>query len=152
MSVAISESQLEVIKNLIETCRNEQAGYLIAAEHARNAELRAFFSNQSMERARFAAELEGAARRGGTQLIRSSGIVDRINRAWVELKQRLSAGDAGVLDSVENGERDARNQYRQAVSAELPPEVQAIVERQSESISAAYDQVCALREMGGKAA
>lgn len=147
-----AEAHLPHIKNLIEVCRDAQAGYLIAAEHARSAELRAFFTSQSMERARFAAELEGLARRISGASLRRTGIVDRINRAWLELKQKLGAGDAGVLETVELSERNGMHQYRQALESALPEELHALVERQMEGVSAAYDQVCALRDMGGKAA
>ena len=65
MAAETSKSNLEIIEKLIETCRDGQAGYLEAAEHARNSELRDFFSQQAMERARFAAELEHVAERFG---------------------------------------------------------------------------------------
>jgi uncharacterized protein (TIGR02284 family) len=144
---------LEVLKTLIENCRDAQAGYLIAAEHARNAELRTFFTGQSMERARFAAELDALLRRTeGAAAVRHSGIVERINRAWLELKQKLEAGDPGVLENVEAFERNSVNGYREALTAMVPPELHAIIEKHCESVSAAYDQVCALRDMGGKAA
>lgn len=153
MDAAETQAHLQLVKNLIDVCRDAQAGYLIAAEHARSAELRAFCTSQSMERARFAAELEGIARRmGAGDSLRRTGIIDRISRAWLELKQKLGAGDAGVLDNVEGFEREGVNQYRQALKEPLPEELQAALERQSESVSAAYDQVCALRDMGGKAA
>lgn len=153
MNEAGAEAHLNVLKNLIEICRDAQAGYLIAAEHARNAELRTFFTSQSMERARFAAELDAMLRRmGGATVSRHTGIVDRINRAWLELKQKLEAGDAGVLENVEAFERNSVNGYREALSATVPPELHTVIQKHSESVTAAYDQVCALRDMGGKAA
>ena len=153
MSTETVEKSFDVMKDLVETCRDAQAGYLIAAEHVRNAELRAFFSQQSMDRARFAAELERAARRlGDAEIPRGSGIVDRINRAWLELKQKLAIGDIGVLETVEAAERSVKIHFQQALQAGLPPEIRNVVEREAESISAAYDQVCTLRDMGGRAA
>ena len=145
--------KLDVIEKLIETCRDGQAGYLEAAEHAKNAELRAFFSGQSMERARFAAQLESVARRlGAADPSRGPSIASKMHCAWIDLKHRLGGGDAGVLGCVEAGESTAKNHYLQALRAGLPPEVQTILERQAESVSAAYDQVCALRSMYKKAA
>jgi uncharacterized protein (TIGR02284 family) len=153
MNEAGMDAHFEVLKSLIESCRDAQAGYLIAAEHARNAELRTFFTGHSMERARFASELDGVLRRmGGAGISRHTGIVDRINRAWLELKQKLGAGDAGVLENVEAFERNSVSAYRKALTATVPDELHALIARHSESISAAYDQVCALRDMGGKAA
>jgi uncharacterized protein (TIGR02284 family) len=144
---------LELIKKLIETCRDGQAGYLEAAEHARNAELRSFFSTQSMERARFAAELESVARRmGEASPAYSPSVASMVHRAWIDLKHKLGGGDCGVLGSVEVGERNAVSHYREALQAALSPEVKSILERQAESVSAAYDQVCTLRNMYRNAA
>lgn len=158
LSTATSESnldlsnKLEVIDKLIEICRDGQAGYLEAAEHTRNAELRAFFSTQAMERARFAAELESVARRlGEADPSRGPSLISKMHCAWIDLQHKLG-GDAGVLGCVEDGESVAKNQYLQALQAGLPPNVLSIIERQAESVSAAYGQVCALRSMYKKAA
>jgi uncharacterized protein (TIGR02284 family) len=155
MSTDIAKDQSDALKNLIDICRDGQAGYLIAAEHARNSELRTFFTSQSMERARFAAELENAARHMGlAELSHISGIVERINRAWLDLKPRLGTGDAGVLETVEADERRVADLYTETLQVDFPPELHRIIENQQESISAAYDQVCSLRSMGmgGRAA
>jgi uncharacterized protein (TIGR02284 family) len=153
MSADMMDGKLDLIKKLIETCRDGQAGYLEAAEHARNAELRAFFSSQSMERARFAAELESVARRlGASDPSCSPSIANKMHRAWIDLKHRLGGGDSGVLGSVEAGEYNAKIHYQQAMYAGHPPDVQAILERQAESVFAAYDQVSTLRNMYRNAA
>ncbi len=79
-------------------------------------------------------------------------IASKMHRAWIDLKYKLGGRDAGVLDSVEAGEHNAKNHYLEALQADLPPEVQTIVERQAESVFAAYDQVRSLRDMFGSAA
>jgi uncharacterized protein (TIGR02284 family) len=153
MSADMADKNMDVIKKLIETCRDGQAGYLEAAEHARNTELRAFFSGQSMERARFAAELESMARRlGEADPSRGPSLANQMHRAWIDLKHRLGGGDGGVLGSVEAGERNAKDHYLQALDAGLPPDAQTILERQAESVFAAYNQVCTLRNVYAKAA
>jgi uncharacterized protein (TIGR02284 family) len=153
MSAEIADKNVELIKKLIETCRDGQAGYLEAAEHARNADLRAFFSQQAMERARFAAELGSAARRlGEADPSQGPSIASKMHRAWIDLKYKLGGRDAGVLSSVESGEHIAKEHYLEALRAGLPPEVQTILERQAESVFAAYDQVCSLHSVYTKAA
>lgn len=150
----IADKNVDLIKKLIETCRDGQAGYLEAAEHARNAELRAFFSRQAMERARFAAELESVLRRLGEADASqgSTSMVSKMHRAWIDLKFKLGGRDAAVLSSVEAGEFNAKSHYLEALHAGLPSEVQTILERQAESVFAAYDQVCSLHSMYAKAA
>jgi uncharacterized protein (TIGR02284 family) len=153
MSDETADKNVELIKKLIETCRDGQAGYLEAAEHARNADLRGFFSQQAMERARFAAELEGVARRlGEADPAQDSSIVSKIHCAWIDLKYKLGGRDAGVLGSVEAGEYNAKTHYLEALQADLSPEVQSVVERQAESVFAAYDQVRSLYSVYTQAA
>jgi uncharacterized protein (TIGR02284 family) len=147
MAAETGENQLELINKLIETCRDGQAGYLEAADHAHNAELRQFFSQQALERARFASELERLALRLGDPSTGSTSFANFVHRAWIDLKYKLGGGDAGVLGSVETGEANAKSHYQQALAAALSPEVRNIVERQAESVSAAYSQVCALRSI-----
>jgi uncharacterized protein (TIGR02284 family) len=147
------DNTIDVIEKLIETCRDGQAGYLEAAEHTRNAELRMFFSHQALERAKFAGELEGAARHlGEADPGRTPSFASTLHRAWIDLKHRLGAGDSGILQSVESGEHNARNNYHEALQAGLPHDVQAIVEVQAESVFAAHDQVRTLQDMYKSAA
>jgi len=149
----MADDILTIIGKLIETCRDGQAGYLDAAEHTRSAELRNYFQRQSMERSRFAGELEKIARKfGESDPGREPSIANKLHRAWIDVKYRLGAGDASVLASVELGEDNAKDHYREALKAELPLEVHNLVERQAESVFDAYDQVRTLCGVYNKAA
>jgi uncharacterized protein (TIGR02284 family) len=153
MSAEKLDDTLDVIEKLIETCRDGQAGYLEAAEHSRNHELRAFFSQQALERAKFAGELETEAR----HLVeadpgRKPSMASTLHRAWIDLKHKLGAGDPSILESVEAGESVAREHYRDALKAGLPRAVQEIVERQAESVFAAHEQVRTLQGVYKRAA
>jgi hypothetical protein len=176
-----TENNIDVIAGLIKSCRAGQAGFLSAAERTRNSDLGAYFTGRSMERARFAAELERVARQLGEAdlsrsgvpgkpavgLLGSSGVpgkpavgllgssapmAEQVHRAWVELNLARRASDSGILSVVAEAERTTRDFYRQALSLELPAEVAALLERQAESISDAYHQICTLRDMRGQAA
>ena len=147
------ENNIDVIAGLIKSCRAAQAGFLNAAEHARNSDLGAYFTGRSLERARFAAELERAALQfDGANLSRSAPMAERVYRAWVELTFPRGASDGAILTAVAAAERTTRDYYQQALSLDFPPEVAALLERQAESISDAYDQICTLRDMRGRAA
>lgn len=146
MSAEKVNETIDVIEKLIETCREGQAGYLEAAELAKNHELRAFFSQRALERAKFAGELENEARHlGESDPGRKPSVVSSLHRAWIDLKHKLGGGDASILESVEGGEQKATDIYEEALQADLPSDVRAIVERQAESVYAAHDQVRTLR-------
>ena len=147
MCADMADNTIDVIEKLIETCRDGQAGYLDAAEHAKNHELRAFFSQQGLERAKFAGELESEARHlGEADPGRNPSMASKLHRAWIDLKHKLGGGDASILESVAVGEQIAREHYQDALNADLPSDVREIVERQAESVFAAHDQV---RTLGG---
>jgi len=146
MSADKANETLDVIEKLIETCRDGQAGYLEAAENARNHELRAFFSQRALERAKFAGELETEARLlGEADPERKPSMASTLHRAWIDLKLKMGGGDASILESVETGERNAKSHYHEALQAGLPQDVQAIVERQAESVFSAHDQIRTLQ-------
>ncbi len=146
MSADKASDTLDVIEKLIETCRDGQAGYLEAAELARNHELRTFFSQQALERAKFAGELENQARHlGEADPDSKPSMASTLHRAWIDLKLKMGGGDASILASVESGEHNARNHYHEALQAGLPRDVEAIVQRQAESVFAAHDQIRTLQ-------
>jgi uncharacterized protein (TIGR02284 family) len=49
---------ISVVENLIETNRDGQKGYKEAADHVKRPDLKTYFNEQSMERGRFAMELQ----------------------------------------------------------------------------------------------
>ena len=148
-----TENNLDVIAGLIKSCRAAQAGFLNAAEYVRNSDLGAYFTGRSMERARFAAELQRAAQQvGEADLARIGGMAERVHRAWAELQFARGRNDGEILSMVSTAERTTRDFYQQALNLGLSAEVRGLLERQAENISDAYDQICTLRDMRGRAA
>jgi len=149
----MAENTIDIVEKLIETCRDGQAGYRDAAEHTQNSELKELFNRQSLERAKFAGELEIIVQQlGKTDPDRTPSMANKLHRAWFDLKQKFGGGDASVLESVETGEDNAKKHYQDAMNANLPADVQEIVERQARSIFAAHDRIRVLRDHFKKAA
>ena len=73
--MANQDDARNVIQDLIETLRDGQNGYREAAEHIKDSEIRSFFQEQSLERARFAGELEAELIRLGKPDKKISGSV-----------------------------------------------------------------------------
>ena len=138
---------VSVLENLIETCRDGEKGYKDAAEHVKRSDLKGFFNEQSMERGRFAQELQGQLARVGKPDKKVSGSATAaIHRAWIDTKVALGGGDKTILESVEKGEDDAKETYQKALSGALPSGVNEIVLRQAESVQRAHDKVRMLRD------
>jgi uncharacterized protein (TIGR02284 family) len=138
---ATNES-LDIVKDLIETCRDGQNGYLHAASQVENPELKNFFDEQSLERGRFAVELEDASKRLGEVEASDTGTVAGVvHRAWFEFKGDMGGGDHSILVSVEQGEDRAKQAYEDAMKAALPESVMTLIREQYTRVKANHDKV-----------
>lgn len=144
---------VSVLEDLIETCKDGQKGYQDAAEHAKRPDLKTFFNQQSLERARFAGELQSELPRMGKPDKKVSGSASAaVHRAWIDTKVAMGGGDKTILESVESGEDNAKATYKKALGASLPGNVLEIVRRQSASIQKVHDEVRRLRDEARAAA
>jgi uncharacterized protein (TIGR02284 family) len=138
---------LSVIEGLIQICRDGQKGYQDAATHAKRPDLKSFFNEQSLERARFAGELEAELPRLGKPDKKvSSSVSGSIRRAWIDTKVGFGGGDKSILESLEAGEDTAKEAYEKAFSSSLPGNIMEIVRKQSESVHRTHDLVKSLRD------
>lgn len=138
---------LDIIQNLIETCRDGQNGYRDAAEHVKDADVRRFFNEQSLQRATFAGELEDIARQlGESDVDRSGSTAAAMHRAWIDFKANVGMGDDGVIAAAETGEDAAKKAYEDALKEDLPADVRSTIERQAQSVIRAHNRVRDIRD------
>jgi uncharacterized protein (TIGR02284 family) len=144
---------ISVVENLIETNRDGQKGYKEAADHVKRPDLKTYFNEQSMERGRFAMELQAELAKLGKPDKKVSGSAGgAMHRAWIDTKVALGGGDKTILESVEAGEDTAKDTYNKALSGNLPETVRAMVQRQAASVQQAHDKVRNLRDQAKAAA
>ncbi|HUO15226.1 MAG TPA: PA2169 family four-helix-bundle protein [Verrucomicrobiae bacterium] len=144
---------ISVLENLIETCKDGQKGYQDAAEHAKRPDLKTFFNQQSLERSRFAGELQAELPRLGEPDKKASGSASAaMHRAWIDTKLAMGGGDKTILESVESGEDNAKQTYKKALGASLPANVLEIVRQQAAKVQQAHDEVKRLRDAAKAAA
>ena len=136
----------DVLRELVKTNRDGEKGYSDAAEHAKSADLKAFFRQQGSERARFATQLEAELRRLGEEVKKEGHVSGALHRAWIDVKQTLGGGDHALLESVEQGEDAAKESYQKALQGGLPESVLVMVREQAQAIFVAHDQVKSLRD------
>jgi uncharacterized protein (TIGR02284 family) len=132
----------DVLEKLIETCRDGETGYLHAAGVADDSELKNYFQQQSLERARFRVELTDAITQVGEPDPDTSGSTAAVlHRAWFEVKDDFGGGDHTLLESVEQGEDSAKHSYESALQTKLPVAIEQLVKNQYASVKAAHDRV-----------
>ena len=139
---------VDALENLIEVCRDGQNGYRDGAEHAKNPQLKKFLNEISLERAKFAGDLENeAVRLGKSDVDRSGSTLGAIHRGWTDLKTSLGGGDDAILSSMETGDSYARDHYDKVIKeGKLPVEILGIIRNQAQAIVGTLDRVRAMRQ------
>jgi uncharacterized protein (TIGR02284 family) len=149
MSISTSSSQ-KTLKNLVEILHDGQMGFAHAADNVKNPRLKELFSRFSLQRSKFAGELQSELlglgekdpeKVGGT----ASGA---LHRGWIELKSAFVHEDNhAILSEAERGEDVAKKAYRDALEEDLPAPLRESIGEQALAIEAAHDEVKALRDV-----
>jgi len=137
---------LDVLHELIEVCKDGETGYAHAAGIVVDSNLKSYFQEQSLERARFVKDLKQAAETLGDKPDTSGSVAATLHRMWFEAKADIGLGDQSVLNSVEQGEDRAKHAYEQALKEPLPADVRGMLQQQAQSVFAAHDYVRDLRD------
>jgi uncharacterized protein (TIGR02284 family) len=138
---------VESLEKLIEINRDGQTGYREGAEHAKDAQLKKFFNEVSLERAKFAGDLEAeAVRLGKTDVDRTGSTMGAIHRGWTDLKANLGGGDDSILSSMETGDSYANDAYKKCIEdKKLSDEVLGIIRNQAQAIVGNLERIRVMR-------
>ena len=140
---------ISTINSLIETLKDGQDGFRQAAEAVADPELKSLFSEYSLQRSRFAGELQNQAiNLGESKPEDSSSAAGAMHRAWINLKSAItSRDDHAILAECERGEDSAVKEYKDAMEAEnLSSPIREIVSRQYTAVKSAHDRIKQLRD------
>ena len=148
MSNSLSET-ISTLNKLIETCKDGQEGFRLAAEAITDDEdLKSFLFSCSLQRSKFAGELQneviGLGEPGPSD---SSTVAAALHRGWINLKSVITHRDNhAILAECERGEDSAVADYRKAVNSGLSDTLLEIVERQLQEVIATHNSVKGLRD------
>jgi uncharacterized protein (TIGR02284 family) len=140
---------ISAINGLIETLKDGQEGFRQAAEAVKDSQLKMLFSEYSLQRSRFAGELQNEAiAMGEHNPENTSSTAGAMHRAWINLKSALTSGDDhAVLAECERGEDSAVNEYKKAMEEEeLSAPIRETISRQYTDVKNAHDRIRALRD------
>jgi uncharacterized protein (TIGR02284 family) len=82
----------------------------------------------------------------------SGSVSGTLRRAWIDTKVSLGGGDKTILESVEAGEDNAKENYQKAITGDLPENIAQLIRRQAASVQKAHDKVKSLRDEARAAA
>lgn len=145
--VADSDEVIDILNELLESCRDGEYGFKTSAEHATSADLKATLVRHADECRTAGQELETLIRQLGGEPDEGGSISGALHRGWVSVRGTLSGySDEAMLDECERGEDSAVARYRKAVKENLPPAIRGVVERQAQGAQRNHDQIKAMRD------
>ena len=147
--MAIQKENISTINDLIETLKDGQEGFRQAAEAVTDPDLKSLFNEYSLQRARFAGELQSEATGlGESKPEDSSSAAGAMHRAWIGLKGAISKrDDHAILAECERGEDSAVNEFKKALDEEnLIGPVREIISRQFAAVQSVHDKIKELRD------
>ncbi len=148
MSNSLSET-ISTLNKLIESCKDGQEGFRLAAEAIMDDEdLKSFLFSCSLQRSKFAGELQNEVIALGEPAPEDhSSVSAALHRGWINLKSVITTRDNhAILAECERGEDSAVAVYRKAVNAGLSDPLLEIVERQLQEVIATHNSVRGLRD------
>ena len=140
---------ISTVNGLIETLKDGQQGFKEAAEAVKDTQLKSLFSEYSLQRAKFAGELQSEAiSLGESNPEDSSSTAGAMHRAWINLKSAItSQDDHAILAECERGEDSAVAEYKKAMEEDtLSSNIRETISRQYTDVKSAHDRIKALRD------
>lgn len=141
------DNTAKVLNSLIQTLKDGQEGFRLAAEGAKSVELKRIFHELSLQRAKLAGELQMFVRELGAEYETSSSVLGTLHRGWINVRTAVtSQDDQAILDECERGEDSAVQHYREALAEDLPANVRTVVTNQASDVQSAHDRIKTLRD------
>ncbi len=138
---------IDILNDLIETCRDGAHGFRTAADDAKDPVLQRHFRDFAQQRDTFVEELQQCVRTCGGDIEKSGSAAGALHRGWIDLKAALSTNEPhAVLAECERGEDHAVDQYRDALEKLEDPLARDLVSRQFATIVSTHDLVRDLRD------
>lgn len=144
--VADKDDVIDTLNELLESCRDGEYGFRECAEHVKAADIKTLLSRHADECRTAGLELVSHIRQLGGEPDEGGTASGAMHRGWVSVRGTLSGyTDLAMLDECERGEDAALARYRNALKEDLPSDIRAVVERQTQGAQRNHDQVKALR-------
>ena len=146
--MSLQKETISTLNSLIETLKDGQEGFKQSAEGVDDPQLKSIFDEYSLQRSRFAGELQSEVRSmGEPDPEDSSSASGAMHRAWINVKSAVTSRDRhAILAEAERGEDSAVSAYKDAMSQDLPAPIKSIVARQATQVKEAHDRIRSLRD------
>ncbi len=153
MAINVDDTR-SILNDLIQTCKDGQQGFQEAANHVKDANVRAMFLEYSQQRSRFAGELQQEVMGLGGDPEKTGTTLGALHRGWIDFKTKVTGqSDAAAINEAESGEDAAMSAYQKALEKTLPNNIRDLIEGQYQGVRNAHARVRSLkvRTSGGAA-
>lgn len=138
------------LNELITILKDGQKGYADAMTDVKDQHLKDLFKKYSAQRASYVTEIEDQMFKLDLKPTTNEGssVVGAIHHAWIDLKAAVTGHDNhAILVECERGEDVAKKAYEEATKVQdLPTALKTVIEKQSQGILAAHNEIKALRD------
>jgi len=142
----VNDKVIATLNELIETSKDGEKGFALAARDTREPELNEVFKQGEESCRAAAAELQDQVRLLGGDAAESGSMKAAAHRGWISLKTAMSSrDDIAILEECERGEDYAKARYDAAMKLDLPEPVRSVIEQQYAGVKANHDRVRDLR-------
>jgi len=138
---------VNILNELIETCKDGEYGFYQSGKNARSHELRNIFRMRGAECQLAAQELKGLVRDLGGDPDKRGTLAGALHRGWVSVRHTINGeNDLDILNECERGEDMAKAHYARALAQDLPSDIRGILSRQYDSVLSNHAEIKALRD------
>ena len=142
-----NKETISTLNGLIETCKDGQDGFKVAAEGVERSDLKSLFYECSQQRSQFAGELQSLVRELGGDPEDSGSLSATLHRGWIDIKSIVTGKDeTAILNECERGEDSAKKAYKEASEQDLPANAKTTVQNQFNTVKTTHDKIRDLRD------
>lgn len=143
----LTSETISTLNELIQINIDSRDGFRHAAKEIEDLSISEFFARAADDRERQADELTAFVEYNGEEADRSGSFAAAVHRAWINIREGLSANNNyAVLAEAERGEDQIKQAYEKALTDNPGSAMQDVLTQQYVQVKAIHDHVRNLRD------
>lgn len=143
----LSEETIETLQDLIQVNIDSAKGFQESAEKIEDVNLSNLFKEMAKTRTSLANDLKSHVQYTGERPRKDGTYLASIHRAWIDLKSKVSGGDAtSILVEAEKGEDHIKAAYEDALKKTAGSTVNDVLTKQYAAVKSGHDRIRDLRD------
>lgn len=143
----LNQDTLEALEDLIRANIDAADGFAEASKQVADPNLSNLFADMSSQRRALASQLQTHVAQSGERSRGEGTWLGTLHRAWINVRSRLSSGDAHViLCEVERAEDSIKHAYEDVLLSTAGSAMNAVFTEQYSVVKAGHDHIRDLRD------